>query len=68
MPLIPFIVGSGTAFNLSLALTGVVFFAIGTLKSRWSLEPWWKSGLETLLIGGVAAGIAYFVGSLFRGI
>ena len=68
VPLIPFLVRAGPAFNASLALTGAVFFAIGTLKSRWSLEPWWKSGLETLLIGGVAAGIAYFVGSLFRGI
>ena len=68
VPLLPFLVGAGPAFNASLALTGVVFFAIGTLKSRWSLDPWWRSGLETLLIGGVAAGIAYFVGSLFRGI
>ena len=68
VPLLPFLLGSGLAFNLSLAMTGAVFFAIGTLKSRWSLDPWWRSGLETLLIGGVAAGIAYGVGSLFRGI
>ena len=68
VPLIPFLVGSGPAFAVSLALTGVVFFAIGTLKSRWSLAPWWRSGLETLFIGGAAAGIAYGVASLFRGL
>ena len=68
VPLLPFLVGSGPAFTVSLALTGLVFFAIGTLKSRWSLALWWRSGLETLFIGGAAAGIAYGVASLFRGI
>lgn len=66
VPLVPFLFGASNAFNTALVCTGGVFFLIGTLKSRWSLEPWWRSGLETLLIGGVAASIAYFVGSLFR--
>jgi len=66
VPLVPFLFGSGTAFQVSLVMTAFVFFAIGTLKSRWSLSPWWKSGLETLTIGGLAAGIAFVVGSLFR--
>ena len=67
VPLLPFVVGFDDAFQISAASTAVVFFAIGAMKSRWSLDPWWKSGLETLLIGGVAAGIAFFVGTLFRG-
>ncbi len=67
VPLIPFLFGVGNAFSIAVISTGCVFFLIGTLKSRWSLESWWRSGLETLLIGGVAASIAYFVGSLFRG-
>ena len=66
VPLIPFLFGSGMAFNASLSMTGIVFFAIGTLKSRWSLSPWWRSGLETLIIGGMAAAIAFGVGSMFR--
>jgi len=65
VPLMPFIFGVADAFSVSLALTGAVFFSIGTLKSIWSLAPWWRSGLETLAIGGVAAGIAFYVGSLF---
>lgn len=66
VPLLPFLLGSAVAFPVSVAMTGAVFFAIGTLKSRWSLNPWWRSGFETLAIGGTAAAIAYVVGSMFR--
>jgi len=66
VPLVPFIFGLASAFSISVVVTACVFFTIGALKSRWSLTPWWKSGTETLLIGGVAATIAFFVGSLFN--
>ncbi|KPA21320.1 VIT family protein [Shimia sp. SK013] len=66
VPLLPFIFGVPDAFRWSAVMTCVTFFAIGTMKAKWSLEPWWKSGLETLAIGGVAAAIAYGVGSLFN--
>lgn len=65
VPLIPFLAGMEGAFSLASVLVAVTFFAIGSLKSIWSLAPWWRSGLETLAIGGVAAAIAYYVGSLF---
>ncbi|TNF20622.1 MAG: hypothetical protein EP318_10390 [Rhodobacteraceae bacterium] len=65
LPLVPFLLGLPSAFALSAVLTFGVFFAIGAVKSRWSLATWWASGGETLLIGGVAAAIAYFVGTLF---
>ncbi len=67
VPLMPFVIGIENAFAWSAWMTMAVFFAIGAMKSRWSLNAWWKSGLETLAIGGVAAGIAYFVGTLFHG-
>lgn len=66
VPLLPFVLGLPDAFRLSAVMTMMVFFAIGALKSRWSLAAWWRSGLETLLIGGVAAAIAYGVGTLFH--
>lgn len=66
IPLLPFMLGLAGAFALSAWVTAAVFFAIGALKSRWSLAPWWRSGAETLLIGGVAAGIAFGVGTLFH--
>jgi VIT1/CCC1 family predicted Fe2+/Mn2+ transporter len=65
VPLLPYIFAVSDAFQWSIALTGITFFAVGALKSRWSLAPWWRSGLETLAIGGVAAAIAYYVGTLF---
>ncbi|MBO9435629.1 VIT1/CCC1 transporter family protein [Ruegeria sp. R13_0] len=66
VPLLPFLLALDNAFTVSVCMTMGVFFAIGALKSRWSLTPWWRSGLETFAIGGAAAMIAYFVGSLFH--
>jgi len=66
LPLLPFIVGLENAFTISAIMTMTTFFAIGALKSHWSLSPWWRSAIETLLIGGSAAAIAYFVGTLFH--
>lgn len=66
IPLLPFLVSVENAFEMSVWMTMGVFFAIGAFKSRWSLARWWRSGIETLLIGGLAALIAYLVGSLFH--
>ncbi|MBJ3762991.1 VIT1/CCC1 transporter family protein [Maribius pontilimi] len=65
VPLLPFFVGLDDAFRVSSVMTMVVFFAIGAAKSHWSLAPWWRSGAETLAIGGAAACVAYAIGSLF---
>ncbi len=70
VPLLPFIFITSSdhfAFYVSICLTGVVFFGIGTLKSWFSIEHWLKSGLETLLIGGLAAIVAFIVGMLLKG-
>ena len=66
VPLIPFILSLSGPFTISVVATLMTFFLIGTIKSHWSLIPWWRSGLETLVIGGTAASIAFGVGSLFR--
>jgi VIT1/CCC1 family predicted Fe2+/Mn2+ transporter len=67
IPLMPFLLGLPEAFAVSSGLTMACFFAIGAAKSIWSLSPWWRSGLETLAIGGAAAGLAYVVGGFFGG-
>jgi hypothetical protein len=46
----------------------MVFFLIGAAKSHWALAPWWRSGIETFLIGGVAAALAFAVGYLLQGL
>jgi vacuolar iron transporter family protein len=62
IPLIPFVTGLPGSIGLSTAMTGITFFLIGSLRSRWSPEPWWRSGTETFLIGIAAAGLAYLAG------
>ena len=67
VPLLPFFPGDGIlsrtgATWISVALTAAVFFGIGSLKSRWSLTGWLRSGLETLAIGLGAALIAFGIG------
>ncbi|MEZ5818654.1 MAG: VIT1/CCC1 transporter family protein [Hyphomicrobiaceae bacterium] len=68
VPLAPYVLGAKAALDWALAMVMLVFFAIGSLKSIWSLQTWWRSGLETLAIGLAAAGVAYFVGYALRGL
>lgn len=65
-PLLPYLLGLSTAFSWSIGISALTFFGIGAIKARWSLAPWWRSGLETLLIGGTAATLAFAVGRLFH--
>lgn len=62
IPLLPYVFRSENAFTFSLVSTGIAFFAIGSLKSRWSVLAWWRSGLETFVIGSIAAALAFYVG------
>lgn len=62
IPLIPFLLAVDKAILLSVLATAGVFFAIGSVKSRWATSSWWRSGISTLLVGGIAAGLAYLVG------
>jgi VIT1/CCC1 family predicted Fe2+/Mn2+ transporter len=66
IPLLPFTLHLPHPFLLSTVMVAIVFFAIGSLKGRWSTQKWWLSGLITLAVGGVAATLAYGVGVLFH--
>ncbi|SFE02794.1 VIT1/CCC1 transporter family protein [Roseivivax sediminis] len=68
VPLMPFVIGVGDPFSAAIVATGLAFFLIGALRSRWSLRPWWRSGAETALIGAIAASVAYGVGVALAGL
>ena len=55
-------------FTLSIVLTSIAFFIVGSVKGRVVGKGWLFSGFETLLIGGAAAVIAYYAGYLLRGL
>jgi len=52
--------GTRNYFFLSIAITAVTLFMLGTIKSNFGSGTWWRSGLEVSAIGGVAASVAYF--------
>lgn len=66
IPLLPFLIEVNDAFAASAVMTMATFFAIGAAKNLWSLNSWWRSAIETSLIGGAAAILAYGVGTLFH--
>jgi vacuolar iron transporter family protein len=64
VPLLPFLLGVPHAFAFSVIMTACTFFAIGSARSRWLLSSWWRAGVETLLMGSLAAAIAWAAGLL----
>jgi len=74
LPLIAFIldflfeIPGSRPFLWSTVLTGMSFFTVGAIKSRFVQDRWYMSGLETLAVGSCAAGLAYLTGMLLRGV
>ncbi len=68
VPLLPYLVGGENAFRVSGIATGIVFFLIGSVKSRWSNASWYRSGFETFIIGAMAASLAYLAGVILAGV
>jgi vacuolar iron transporter family protein len=67
VPLLPFVLGSGTAAVLAaIAASGIVLFAVGAAMSLLTGRPAWLSGGRMLVIGGALAAITYGVGTLLH--
>ena len=71
VPLLPFLLGGvefDALFRVSMVLAAAAFFAIGMLKGRALGLPLVRSGVQTLVIGGLAAALAYATGFLLHGL
>ncbi len=74
VPVAPFIVnllvdgGISAPFLWSSIATAATFFAIGVFKARVVGGSTVKAGIETVVVGGMAAVLAYGVGWLLRGV
>jgi vacuolar iron transporter family protein len=69
MPLIPFMIPAltgGSLFVSSAAVAGFALFGIGYVKGIVLDMPRWRAGLETLLMGGGAAIIAFLFGYILE--
>jgi VIT1/CCC1 family predicted Fe2+/Mn2+ transporter len=69
IPLAPFLfpdLDPNRAFLISGIATGVGFLAVGIVKGLVLKRSLLRSGLETLLTGGITAVLAYFVGRWIR--
>ncbi len=55
-------------FFVAGVLTGLTLFALGALKVRITERNWFISGLEMLMVGGIAATAAYLIGYFLSGL
>jgi VIT1/CCC1 family predicted Fe2+/Mn2+ transporter len=64
MPLIPFLtpLPSDRAFAASVIVAIFSLFGVGAARTRVTGRRWWHSGLEMLLVGALAGGVAYGAG------
>jgi VIT1/CCC1 family predicted Fe2+/Mn2+ transporter len=74
VPLLVYLLGlvvtvdAAVSFALSLVLSGLALFGLGAAKVLVTERNWFRSGLEMLVVGGLAAGVAYLVGYLLQGL
>lgn len=61
IPLFPYLITKdmGTALKMSIAMTGVALFVFGLVKGHFTGANKLVAALQTLLVGGLAAGAAF---------
>jgi VIT1/CCC1 family predicted Fe2+/Mn2+ transporter len=63
VPVIPFMITTGTAAIVAAAIVSLVaHFLVGAAKSLVTLRSWWSAGLEMTLAGVIVGGATYLVG------
>jgi len=68
-PVVPYALplGISIAFGLSSVLTLCALFVAGAAKTRMTGRKWHQSGLESAMVGAVAASATYLAGHLLAG-
>ena len=68
VPVIPFMITTGTAAIVAAAIVSLVaHFMVGAAKSLVTLRSWWSAGLEMTLAGIIVGGATYLVGLALPG-
>ncbi len=67
IPLVPYLVtrDMGTALQLSVGMTGMALIVFGAVKGHFTGANKLKAALQTLLVGGLAAGAAFALARAF---
>jgi predicted membrane protein (TIGR00267 family) len=67
VPLAPYMLSAtvAEALPISIGCTAVALLLFGGVKGRLSGAPVIRSALQTLLVGGLAAGAAFWLAGLF---
>ncbi len=74
MPLLVYVIGlavtvpAQAAFPIAVSLSGLGLFILGAAKSLFTRRNALLSGFEMLIVGGMAASVAYLVGVLLKGL
>ena len=71
VPLIPFLMWQGdksALFTLTIFFTGLALFFVGAMRSHFTGKNWARAGFDMLLVGGIAASIAYSAGAVIQGL
>jgi VIT1/CCC1 family predicted Fe2+/Mn2+ transporter len=63
VPLVPYMLPiQKNIFLFATISTGIALFIVGSLRTRVSHVKWWVGGFEMLLVGTLAATVAYVIG------
>ena len=65
VPLLPYLLVTPTiGVFISALATIIALFVVGAAKTLLTARAWWRSGLESMAIGAIAAILTYSVGRL----
>ena len=69
VPLLSYVITLGAdRFLMAIVLTLATLFVVGASRSLVTHVRWWRAGLEMLIVGSIAAAVAYGVGAFVDGL